>query len=343
MHLLHKTTAVTLALAMIVTVATPVSANAQYRRGPEGGESDEEDVGPGGRVDRSVIEREEGGWEVVDTRTVTGKVVVLSPAVGPEIDLEESIRFSVFHGPSLFNERSRARFLASSVPGYQEAMFMTRGEDRYAVRFAFSSAGETRYRMLRVKLEDLKKAREYIEHFDEIRSGTYKIQKKSVIPKDAEYPKVIAEDISFETKVPRFTLVRRLDGGLTLRDGRELDGEILPALEDRHILIEKGIDTQRIPIELIESIRTTGNKGSSAMRMAVQNGIGGAMTGALLGALAAWQSDGDVGNFVIFGSTIFGAVGFMTGFISGVGSGLGARQIPLDPPSLRGLEAEQKN
>lgn len=343
MYLLHKTTAVTLALAMIVTVAAPVTANAQYRRGPEGRGSDGEDVGPGGRVDRSVIEREEGGWAVVDTRTVTGKVVVLSPAVGPEIDLEESIRFSVFHGPSLFNERSRARFLAASVSGYQEAMFMTRGEDRYAVRFAFSLAGETRYRMLRVKVEDMKKAREYIEHFDEIRAGTYKIQKKTVIPNDAEYPKVTAEDISFEIKVPRFTLVRRLDGGLTLRDGRELDGEILPALEDRHILIETGFDTQRISIENIESIRTTGNKGSSAMRTAVRNGIGGAMTGALFGVLVAWQSDGDVGNFAVFGSTIFGAVGFMTGFISGAGSGRGARQILLDPPSFRGSEDEQKD
>ncbi len=335
MNRLYRIISASLSAAMLLTTILPSAVSAQYERRDRG----EEDRGfdeMEGAIDRAVVEREEGGWSIVDTRTVTGRVVVLSPVVGREIDLDEGVRFSMFQGPSEFNRLAGVRFLATSVPGFRNAVFMTRGEGRYGVRIEFESGGEVRHRVVRVPEDDLRKAREYVENFIDIRRRNYKIEKRSKIEDDEEYPKVTEEEISFETSFPRFVLARRIDGGLVLRDGRELDGELVPAFDDGQIVLQQGFDTLRIPVENIESIRTSGSKSSTAARRAVRSGIGGAFTGALIGALISWQGGGDIGSNVLLGTTIFGIAGLITGFVTGAGQGRSARVIPLDPPERKG-------
>lgn len=342
MDKLYRAVSASLAAAMLLTTVLPTAVSAQARRGGWGeGERgfDEE----GGTVERAVVEREEGGWSIVDTRTVTGKVVILSPVVGPEIDLDEGVRFSMFQGPSEFNRLADVNFMALSVPGFRNAVFMTRPEGRYAVRIEFSSDDEVRHRVVRIRDDDLRKAREYVENFRDIRRRSYKIEKKSKIEDDAEYPKVTEEEISFETSIPRFVLSRRIDGGLILRDGRTLNGELVPSFDDGQILLQQDFDMLRIPVANIESIRTSGSKSSTAARRAVRSGIGGIFTGALVGALITWQGGGSIGSNVLIGSAIFGTAGLITGFVTGAGLGRSARVIPLDPPKRDGDQEDEDN
>lgn len=282
---------------------------------------------------RTIVARDAGsGWAVVDVRTVHGKVVVLSPVVGREIDLDESIKYSMFQGPSEFNRRALIPALAASVPGFTEAVFMERPGGRHAVKISFTAADRTLHRTIPLKGNDLKRIREYVENFDAVQSGDYKIHKsKTKIPDDAEYPKVTDEDVSYETRVPRFVLSGRLDGQVVLTDGDEISGEFVPVFDEGSILIESDFTSHRVPVENIDRIRTSGNKSSSAMRGAVRTMLGSALSGALTGALAAWQQNADVKEWMVFGTVFFGAAGFLTGLATGIGRGRASEDIVLGP------------
>lgn len=285
-----------------------------------------------GEVVRTIVGRDDNGWAVVDIRTVTGQVVALSPVVGDGIDLDEAIKFSMFQGPSDFNQRAPLPVLATSVPGFQEAVFLKRSDDKYAVRIEFTTANRTRYRTIPLKENDVKRLREYVEHFDAIQRGDYKIHRtKSKIDKDAQYPKLTDREVTFETQVPRFVLAKRVDGSLVLKDGQEIKGELVPVYDEGSILIDADFATRTIAVDDISRIRTSGNKSSSAMRGAVMTGIGSSLSGALSGALAAWQSNGDVKEWTIFGAIFFGAAGFLTGLARGAGSGQSSEDIELGP------------
>ena len=67
------------------------------------------------RVVRTIVGRDSDGWAVVDIRTVSGDLVILSPVVGREIDLDEGLHFSMFQGPSEFNRRAPIPVLATAV------------------------------------------------------------------------------------------------------------------------------------------------------------------------------------------------------------------------------------
>ena len=281
---------------------------------------------------RTIVGRDSNGWAVVDIKQVTGKVIELSPVVGREIDLEEGIKFSMFQGPSEFNRRGQILELAASVPGFQKAVFLKRSNDRYGVRIEFTTANKTQFRTIPLKENDVKRIREYVEHFDEIQSGDYKIHRyKTRIEEGDTYPRLTDEEVTFETQVPRFVLAQRLDGSVTLKDGQEIKGELLPVYDEGSILIDADFATRTIPVEDIERIRTGGNKSSSAMRGAIRTGIGSAMSGALSGALAAWQSNADVKEWTIFGAFFFGTAGFLTGLLTGIGRGRSSEDIVLGP------------
>lgn len=298
--------------------------------------SDEE-----GRVVRTIVGRDSDGWAVVDIRTVSGDLVILSPVVGREIDLDEGLHFSMFQGPSEFNRRAPIPVLATSVPGFQAAIFLKRPSGKYAVRIEFTTANKTRFRTISLKENDVKRIREYVEHFDQIQRGEYKIHgRKTQIEEDAEYPKLTDEAVSFETRVPRFVLARRIDGTVMLKDGKEIKGELVPVFDEGSILIESDFTTHSIPAENIVRIRTAGNKSSSAMRGAVRATFGGAISGALTGALAAWQSNGDVKEWMIFGTIFFGIAGFLTGLATGIGRGHSSEDIVLGPVDEDGDEGK---
>jgi hypothetical protein len=307
--------------AALMLWSSVLSVSAAYAEEPNEGE-----------VVRTIVGRDSNGWAVVDIRTVTGQVVILSPVVGRGIDLDESIKFSMFQGPSEFNRRAPIPVLAASVPGFKEALFIKRGEDRYGVRIKFSSANKTKFRTLSLNETDVKRIREYVENFAEIQRGEYKIHRSDTKIEDvAEYPKLTDEAVSFETRVPRFVLARRVNGQVTLTDGLEIRGELVPVFDEGSILIDVDFATRSVPVDDIHRIRTSGNKSSSALRGAVRTGIGSALSGALTGALAAWQSNADVKEWTVFGTIFFGAAGFLTGLATGIGSGASSEDFVLGP------------
>ena len=287
---------------------------------------------------RTIVGRDaSSGWAVVDIKQFTGTVIELSPVVGREIDLEEAIKFSMFQGPSEFNKRVPIPEIAASVPGFQQAIFVKRSNDRYGVRIEFTTARKAQFRTIPLKENDVKRIREYVEHFDDIQKGDYKVHRKNTTVADGDtYPKLTDEEIMFETQVPRFVLSRRLDASLTLKDGQEVKGELVPVFDEGSILIEADFSTRTIPVENIQRIRTDGNKSSSAMRGAVRTGLGSALSGALSGALAAWQSNADVKEWTVFGAFFFGTAGFLTGLFTGIGSGRSSEDFVLGPLGATG-------
>ena len=291
--------------------------------------SNEEDAG---QVVRTIVGRGSDGWAVVDIRSVTGNVVVLSPVVGAEIDLDEGLAFSMFQGPSDFNRRAEIPVLAISVPGFQKALFLKRPNGKFGIRIEYTTARKTNFRTIPIKEVDLKRIREYVENFDQIQKGEYKVhKKKTAIEEGAEYPKETEQTVTFETQRPRFVLARRLDGSLILKDGKEIKGEFIPVYDEGSIRIESDFTSHTIPVENIDRIRTSGNKSSSAMRGAVRTMLGSAVSGALTGALAGWQSNADVKEWTIFGTLFFGAAGFLTGLTTGIGRGRSSEDIVLGP------------
>ncbi|MEE2754778.1 MAG: hypothetical protein VX910_12400 [Candidatus Latescibacterota bacterium] len=283
-------------------------------------------------VVRTIVGRDTNGWEVVDVRNNSGNVVILSPVVGRDIDLDESIKFSMFQGPSEFNRRAEIPVLGTPVPGFQKAIFLKRSNGKFGIRIEYTTVRKTNFRTIRLKEVDVQRIREYVENWDQIQNGDYKIHNRdTAIEEGAEYPKVTDESVSFETRRTRFVLARRMDGSLTLKDGKEINGEFVPAFDEGSILIESGFTSHSIPVENIQRIRTVGNKSSSAMKGAVGTALGSAVSGALTGALAAWQSNANVKEWTIFGTVFFGSAGFLTGLLRGASGGRSSEDIILGP------------
>ena len=292
---------------------------------------------------RTIVGLPDQGWSVVDIRQVKGKLVVLSPLVGREIDLAESNRYAMFHGRSNYNQRVNLRILDLSVPGFQSAVFLMRSSGKPAVRIQYRSGPKIESRSFPLKDDNsLRLIREYVERFDDIRAGNHSLGKESTIEADAEYPMHTQEEIAFEVRRPRFGVRSRIRGELVLKDGSTVKGEFVPVYEDGRVLIETGIDTRRVPVTEIDRLRTLGDRGSGAMKTAVMAGIGGAASGALMGALAAWQAGGDVRRTAVFVGAIFGGVSFIFGLLRGSRSARGSTEFVLGPlPGGQDRESEE--
>ncbi len=282
------------------------------------------------KTTRTIEALEDEGWSIVDIRQIKGNLVVLSPLVGPEIDLEESNRYSLFHGRSVYNERVPLRILDVAVPGLQTATFLKLGE-RVMVRIRYRSGSVIADRTMPVKDEDaLRRLREYVEHFDEVRKGEYKIEFESKLPEDAEYPKYTDREISFVERRTRAGITRRLPGGVVLKDGERIQGQLLPEFDDGTILVQSGLDARRVPVDDIERVLFHRGKRSTKLGTAIRMGVGGAVSGAILGTLAAWQSDSPVKETAILFASISGGIGFLTGLFRSRG-GPGKREFVLGP------------
>ena len=73
-------------------------------------------------VRREVKGWAKGRWAVVDTREVKGMLVVVSDAVGREIDLTASYRFGLFQGETVYNQGWRLPVLTQPIAGFQSAI-----------------------------------------------------------------------------------------------------------------------------------------------------------------------------------------------------------------------------
>ena len=282
------------------------------------------------KTTRTIEALEDAGWAIVDVRQIEGNLVVLSPLVGPEIDLEESNRYSLFKGRSVYNERVPLRLLDMAVPGIQTASFLKSGE-RVMVRIRYRSGPKIANRTVPVGDEDaLRRLREYVEHFDEVRKGEYKIGFESRLPEDAEYPRYTDRKISFEERRPRAGITRRLRGGVVLKDGERIEGQLLPEYDDGTILVQSGLDARRVPVNDIDRVLFLRGRRSTKLGTAVRMGVGGAVSGAVVGAFAGWQSNSPVRDTAILFGAISGAIGFFTGLFRSSG-GPGKREFVLGP------------
>ena len=282
------------------------------------------------QYERGIYQLGHDGWEIVDVRQVSGTRIVLSPRVGPQIDLEESNRYALFQGATIYSQKINLPILHLGVAGFQFAEFMKRDNGKLAIKIQYRSGPRVETRLVNVQSENnLRRLREYIEHFDEIVKGEYTIADSSKI--DDTYPQYTEDAISFQERKTRFLVQTRFPGMVTLKDGKQIKGEFLPAYDDDNILIETELSVQKIAVDKIHKVQFFGERGSAAMERAILQGIGGAVTGALTGALAAWQTNADVKETTIWAAAIFGIFGFVSGLVTGARTTQSGETFTLGP------------
>ena len=282
------------------------------------------------QYERGIYQLGHDGWEIVDVRQVAGTRIVLSPRVGPQIDLEESNRYALFQGATVYTQKINLPILHLGVAGFQFAEFMKQDNDKFAIKIQYRSGPRIETRLVNVQSENnLRRLREYIEHFDEIVKGEYTLTDSSKI--DETYPQYTEDAISFEERRVRFRVQTRFPGMVTLKDKKQIKGEFLPAYEDGNILIETELNVQKVPVDEIHKVQFFGERGSAAMERAIVQGIGGAAMGALTGALAAWQTNADVKETTIWAAAIFGIFGFVSGLVTGARATQSGETFTLGP------------
>lgn len=282
------------------------------------------------RSERVIDRLGEDAWGIVDVRRVSGTRIVLSPRVGAQIDLEESNRYALFQGATVYSTKIDLPILRLGVSGFQFAEFMKRDNGKLAVKIQYRSGPRIETRLVDLKNEnDLHRLRDYVEHFDEIIKGEYALADTAT--GDAAYPKYTEDAISFQERKTRFRVQTRFPGMLTLKNGKQIKGEFLPMYEDRRILIETDLHVQKVAVSDIRSVRFFGQRGSVAMERAILSGIGGAATGAVTGALAAWQANADVKETMLWAAAIFGIFGFVTGLVTGAKATQSGETFTLGP------------
>ncbi|MCY4351552.1 MAG: hypothetical protein OXC45_00420 [Gemmatimonadetes bacterium] len=282
------------------------------------------------QYERGIYQLGHDGWEIVDVRQVSGTRIVLSSRVGPQIDLEESNRYALFQGATIYSQKIDLPILHLGVAGFQFAEFMKQDNGKLAIKIQYRSGPRIETQLMNLQSENnLRRLREYIEHFDEIVKGEYTIADSSKI--DETYPQYTEDTISFEERKTRFRVQTRFPGMITLKDGKKIKGEFLPAYEDNNILIETDLHVQKVATDKIHKVQFFGERGSVAMERAILQGIGGAVTGALTGALAAWQTNADVKETTIWAAAIFGIFGFVSGLVIGAKATQSGKTFTLGP------------
>lgn len=294
--------------------------------------ADEEEEASDEQFIRTIASSGSDGWTIVDVRRIDGTQIILSPAIGSEIDLEESNRYALFQGGTTYTSKVDLSLLKVGVSGFQSAVFMKQENGRLALKIEYRSGPRIETRLIPIKSDnELRKLREYVEHFNEVIKGEYTISDSSAVALDAEYPKYTDHAITFEERRPRFPVRFRMPGHVTLKDGKKLKGEFVPVFEDGQILIETDLTIQKVKVDDITQVKFYGERGSNAFGQAIIQGIGGAAMGALTGAFAAWQANANVKETAVWAAAIFGVFGFVTGLIRGAKATQSGETYDLGP------------
>ena len=317
-----KTIALVTSLCFLLSSIAPIWADQEAKDDPD----------PEVPLMRTIAETGGQGWAVVDVRRIEGTRVVVSPLVGDELDLEESNRYGLFQGGTVFARRIDLPILRMGVVGFQSAVFMKQANGKSAVKIQFRSGPRIESRLVSLRGEnDLRLIREYIENFDDIVKGDYAMGDSSRIEAGADYPLYTDDPIVFEESRPRYPVTMRTQGGLILKDGEQMRGEFVPVYEDGNILIETNLSIRRVAVADIHQVSFAGEAGSAAMGKAIGQGIAGVATGALVGALAAWQANARVKETAIWAAAIFGTFGFITGLVTGAQATQSGEKYVLGP------------
>lgn len=243
----------------------------------------------------------DGQWAVVDVKTVTGTVVVLSDVVGREIDFEERSRFAVFEGETLYNRKQKLSVLKTPVTGFQSAVFLKLVDDTYGVKISYKNQLGFQNRLLRIKdAEELNHMRDYLVNFEGANG------------KSVGYPMDTEEEVSFEVVQPRFQPRSRLMMQLELENGEKVKGEVLPMMEDDQMMIETNSGFRRIMVGQINSLRLSEYSMGGVVKRAVRTGTEWTLLGAALASVAGmWEPGRSVWDEVKVVAPIMGGVGFL--------------------------------
>lgn len=313
--IIHKiVTAVTLLSFTLTTLYGPV---AYAEEAGEKGEKKAENRGIVTIVSGGGVDQDEG-WSIVRLTPIEGRVIVVSEKVGPEIDLTERNYYGIFQGETIYKSPF-LQIIQIPVDGFKSATFIQLPDSAAAVKITYGFGDRLRSRSLRIKDKDtLKHIRNYIDHFEEINRGTYRLRGRDASSDSiSQYPLYTDQKTAFEETVPFYHVVRRANVVVTRKDGGRVRGEVIPTFDGENILVETDAETQKIPKDDVSKIRFTYIKGGRMMATAVKLAFSGALTGALIGALTAWQTDTSVGQNVVWASSILGAAGFVAGLMSG--------------------------
>ncbi|MBN1349618.1 hypothetical protein JXJ21_09430 [candidate division KSB1 bacterium] len=161
----------------------------------------------------------------VNSQEIRDEVIVLSDRVGQEIDLNERTLYKLF----------------PNIEGFKQAVLFVTSTGNYFFRITCqgTTEGEERIRHLDQTENDINRLREYIDHFEEIKAGTYEFALKH-----REAPKA-AEQIA----TPLDSLVT-----VSLKDGSLLKGKIRGKDDQTLDFVTIGGLEIRVPISQVESV-----------------------------------------------------------------------------------------
>ena len=280
----------------------------------------------------------EDHWAVVTVREVTGTVVVVSPAVGREIDFDEGNQLSVFQGVTEYTKHHNMPTLTQPIAGFQSAVFLKLADDQYGICVTFRDEAGTRCRLLHIRdVEELNRIRDYIHQVADVQA----------IP---DYPLVTDEKVTYEIISPVYRPYERLQVKMALADGEQITGELLPMMEDGQMLINTSLGFRRIKMDAIDQIRIAPRGGKRIVTETIRSGLNYGILGGLTGLLAGWSFEGlSAKDEMLLGTIVGGTIGASVGFLDGLLSIERARTFRFEPgdannePKIRLLPQQLKS
>ena len=249
----------------------------------------------------------EDRWAVVTVREVTGTIVVVSPAVGREIDFDEGNQLAVFQGVTEYIKRSNVPTLTYPVTGFQSAVFLKLADDQYGICVTFRDEAGTRCRLLHIRdIEELHRIRDYIHRMSNVQAAP-------------NYPLVTEEKATYEVISPVYRAHERLQVKMALADGEKIKGELLPMMEDEQMLINTPLGFRRINVGAIDQIQIPPRGGKRIVTGTIQSGMKYGILGGITGLLAGLSFEGlSAKNEMVLGALLGGTVGASVGFLDGL-------------------------
>ena len=249
----------------------------------------------------------EDRWAVVTVGEVTGTVVVVSPAIGREIDFDEGNQLSVFQGVTEYTKHHNMPTLTHPIAGFQSAVFLKLADDQYGICVTFRDEAGTRCRLLHIRdIEELHRIRDYIHWTTDVQAAP-------------DYPLVTDEQVTYEVIAPVYRAHERLQVKMALADGEQIKGELLPMMEDGHMLINTSLGFRRIKMGAIDRIRIAPRGGKRIVTRTIRNGLKYSIVGGLTGLLAGWSFERlSAKDEMLFGTLLGGSVGASVGFLDGL-------------------------
>ena len=249
----------------------------------------------------------EDRWAVVTVGEVTGTVVIVSPAVGREIDFDEGNQLGVFQGVTEYTKHHNMPTLTQLVAGFQSAVFLKLSDDQYGICVTFRDEAGTRCQLLPIRdVEELNRIRDYIHRM-------------AVVHDAPNYPLVTDEEVTYKIISPVYRAYERLQVKMALTDGEQIKGELLPMMEDGQMLINTPLGFRRIKVGSIDQIRIASRGGKRMVTGTIRNGLKYGILGGITGLLAGWSFESlSAKDEMLLGTLLGGTVGASVGFLDGL-------------------------